>query len=300
MSSDAASSRAPGSRSPSASSPRATAARTCPASCVNSGSGEAGSTRKSMSSILVVRGQLEQADGLRCRSPGRRSRRRTGRRRAAAGSCAGTPTAIAPAGTSWMTTAFAPICAPLPIQTGPRILAPAPDDDAVAERRVPLAVAHRLAAERRAVEQHHVVADLGGLADDDAHAVVDEQPPAEPGAGVDLDAGDRPRELGDQPRGQPQAGLVPHPVRQPVHPDRVHARVAEGDLGERPGRGVAVPGGLEVLPEGREEVQVVRTSVPSSCAVGGGRAAERAPCRTVSRAGPRRARSTGSARRTTG
>src|SRR5271154_696588 len=39
---------------------------------------------------------------------------------------AGTPTAVAPAGTSISTTAFAPMLAPSPIVTAPRIFAPAP------------------------------------------------------------------------------------------------------------------------------------------------------------------------------
>src|SRR5207302_211886 len=39
---------------------------------------------------------------------------------------AGTPTAVAPAGTSCTTTALAPIWAPSPMRTLPRILAPAP------------------------------------------------------------------------------------------------------------------------------------------------------------------------------
>src|SRR6185437_16741974 len=39
---------------------------------------------------------------------------------------AGMPTAVAPAGTSLSTTALAPIIAPSPMVTGPRILAPQP------------------------------------------------------------------------------------------------------------------------------------------------------------------------------
>ena len=42
------------------------------------------------------------------------------------------------------------------------------------------------------------VADLGGLPDHHTHAVVDEDAPANDGAGMDLDAGDKPADLGNQ------------------------------------------------------------------------------------------------------
>ena len=55
-----------------------------------------------------------------------------------------------------------------------------------------------------------VVPDLGGLADDQAHAVVDDQALADGGAGVDLDPGAAAAPLGDHPRqeGQP-VGIAP-------------------------------------------------------------------------------------------
>ena len=43
-----------------------------------------------------------------------------------------------------------------------------------------------------------VVSDLGGLADDETHAVVDDQALADSGAGVDLDPGAAAAGLGDQ------------------------------------------------------------------------------------------------------
>src|SRR5699024_12143072 len=43
-----------------------------------------------------------------------------------------------------------------------------------------------------------VVPQLGGLADDDAVAVVDDQPAADDGAGVDLNAGPEPGPLGQE------------------------------------------------------------------------------------------------------
>jgi hypothetical protein len=40
------------------------------------------------------------------------------------------------------------------------------------------------------VIERDVLADLGGLADDDAHAVVDEEAAPDRGAGMNLDAGE--------------------------------------------------------------------------------------------------------------
>ena len=67
----------------------------------------------------------------------------------------------------------------------------------------------------------HVVADLGSLADDHAHAVVDEEAPTDLRAGVDLDAGDRPRDLRQQSGSQATTGFGPQTMRDPVHPDGV-------------------------------------------------------------------------------
>jgi hypothetical protein len=57
------------------------------------------------------------------------------------------------------------------------------------------------AAERDAVVQRHVVADLGGLADHHSSAVVDEETPAQRRTGMDVDIGDQPGEPGQQRAG---------------------------------------------------------------------------------------------------
>src|SRR5665647_441547 len=93
------------------------------------------------------------------------------------------------------------------------------DGDVVADRRMTLDALHRTTAEGDAVVHQYVVAYLGSLADDHTHAVVDEEAPTDLRAGVDLDAGDRPRELGQQPSSQAATGLGPQAVREPVHPD---------------------------------------------------------------------------------
>ena len=56
-----------------------------------------------------------------------------------------------------------------------------------------------------AVVDGAVVTDLGGLADDDAHAVVDEQALADLRAGMDLDTGHMPRKLRKRTREEKKA-----------------------------------------------------------------------------------------------
>jgi hypothetical protein len=69
------------------------------------------------------------------------------------------------------------------------------------------------------VVDHDVFADFGGFADDHPHAVVDEEPAADCGARVDLNAGQETAKLRYQPRREAQARDLPQAVRQPVDPD---------------------------------------------------------------------------------
>ena len=55
-------------------------------------------------------------------------------------------------------------------------------------------------AQRHTVINRAVITNFGGLAKDDAHTVVDEQLAANLRAGVNLNAGQVPRQLADQPR----------------------------------------------------------------------------------------------------
>src|SRR6476660_3945724 len=59
----------------------------------------------------------------------------------------------------------------------PQDLGAGAEHDPVAQRRVPLALVPRGAAERDAVVKRAVVTDLRGFADHHAHAVIDEKPP---------------------------------------------------------------------------------------------------------------------------
>jgi hypothetical protein len=57
--------------------------------------------------------------------------------------------------------------------------------------------------------------------------VVDEEPPADGGPGVDLDPRQEAGQLGDQPRRETQGGFLPQPVGQAVEPDRMQAGVGK-------------------------------------------------------------------------
>ena len=119
----------------------------------------------------------------------------------------------------------------------PEHLRARPDRDVVLHGRVALAGGKAGAAERHALIQGHVVADLGGLADHHPHPVVDDEARADLRRRVDLDPGHRARERRDQPRQQRHAGAVQR-VREPMGEQRVQARPRGEDLqrADVPGR----------------------------------------------------------------
>src|SRR6185503_19639039 len=93
------------------------------------------------------------------------------------------------------------------------------------------------AAERHALVEGHVVADLRRLADHDPHAVVDEHAAPDARARVYLDAREEPRHVRDEPRRDPPSG-APETVRQPVKGEGVNAGITEHDLEPAPRRRV--------------------------------------------------------------
>jgi hypothetical protein len=68
-----------------------------------------------------------------------------------------------------------------------------------------------------------VVADHRRFADHHAHAVIDEEAPADHGARMDLDPGEESRQIGDD-AGEPLEIAFPQPVRQPMGQDGVQPR----------------------------------------------------------------------------
>src|SRR5207244_5818553 len=111
-------------------------------------------------------------------------------------------------------------------------LGPRADHHVVAEGRVALLTLEARPRQAHALVERHVFPDLGRLADDDAHAMVDEEPRTEPSRRVDLDARQEPREVGeDAGRGYP-AG-APEAVGDAMEREGVDARVAEQRLQAR-------------------------------------------------------------------
>ena len=157
------------------------------------------------------------------------------------------PTIVAPGATSLSTTAFEPTRALSPTVTGS-------DDHAVAQRRMAFAGVQRRAAQRHALIEGDVVADLSGLADDDPGAVINENAPADMGGGMDLDAGDDARLVGDEDRDRPPT-LAPEPVGGAVKDHRVDARIAEQHGQRRPGGRVTFPNAGDVFAKALEHVQ---------------------------------------------
>ncbi len=115
-------------------------------------------------------------------------------------------------------------------------------------RWVALAVVLARAAQGHAVVDQAVIPHLGGLADDDAHAVVDDQAASDLGPGVDLDARPETAPLGHAPGQKPPVFTV-EPVGHPVIQHRVDALVQQQNFQLGPGGGVPPLIGLQRLVE---------------------------------------------------
>src|SRR6185312_13057860 len=77
--------------------------------------------------------------------------------------------------------------------------------------------------------QQNVVPDLGGFADHDPHAMINEQPLSDSGPGMNFDAGEKSRKLRNEPSCDKPTFPV-KPVRHPVQHDGMQARVAKQDF----------------------------------------------------------------------
>ena len=80
--------------------------------------------------------------------------------------------------------------------------------------------------------QGDVVADFSGFAYDHSHAVVDEKTPADGGAGMNFDAGQKAADMRHQSP-QPAQVPMPQPIRDAVNAQRMEPRIAGDNL---PGR----------------------------------------------------------------
>ena len=111
----------------------------------------------------------------------------------------------------------------------PEHLRPSPDNNAVLQGGVALRLCQHLPTQGHPVIEHAVIADFGGLPDDDAHAVVDEEPSPDGGPGVDFHTAGEPGNLGEG-AGQELVPVDPQLMGDPVCPDRVQAGVHDEDL----------------------------------------------------------------------
>ena len=93
-----------------------------------------------------------------------------------------------------------------------------------ADQSASLILGEREGAQRDALIELDVVADLRGLADDYAGGVIDEEVPADGRAGVDVHAGDAVGPFGHDARNERHAELV-QLVREAIHGHREHAGV---------------------------------------------------------------------------
>ena len=85
------------------------------------------------------------------------------------------------------------------------------------------------AAQSHTLVNRAVVADNAGAADDNAAAVIDENPPPQLRARVDFDRRQKPRDMRQNPR---QQFPIPFPqaVVHAVQPNRVQPRIAQHNL----------------------------------------------------------------------
>ena len=83
-----------------------------------------------------------------------------------------------------------------------------------------------------------IIADLGGFADHDAHAVIDEQAAADARPGVDLDPGQYPPDMRHEAAGQIPA-VLPQPMREAIIEQSLKPGIAQHDFEPRSGRRIA-------------------------------------------------------------
>ncbi|CAA7402854.1 unnamed protein product [Spirodela intermedia] len=122
---------------------------------------------------------------------------------------------------------------------------------AVADLGMPVADSLSRPAERDVMENGHVVADDGGLADDDPGGVVEEDPLADPRRRVDVD-GEHVGYARLEGQGERAAGLGPEDVGNPVGLHCEEALLIGEVEGEGAGEGrVGQHGGVEVARQRR-------------------------------------------------
>ena len=116
-------------------------------------------------------------------------------------------------------------------------------------------------AQRYALVYLYIVADNGGLTDNDAGTVVNEEIPTHRSAGVDIDARNAVGVLCHDPGQHGNLQRIQH-MGKAVHSDGKQARIGENDLILTESRGIPIVGCLQIglhqrphLPDLLEEIQ---------------------------------------------
>ena len=91
-----------------------------------------------------------------------------------------------------------------------------------------------------------VVADFGGLTDDDAHAVINKEAPTDLRARMNFDASHPTTEVRHHAR-QPLPATAPQRVRYAMQPDCMQSRIASDNLKGITRRRVAMKYALDIL-----------------------------------------------------
>jgi len=107
------------------------------------------------------------------------------------------------------------------------------------------------------VVERHVVADLGGLTNDDTHPVVDEETTPDPCTRVNLHPGQPTPEIRRHAR-QPFPLMRPQPMGKSMDPDGVQPRITGQHLERVAGCRIAMEYALDVFAHAFEHQSLLR------------------------------------------
>lgn len=126
-----------------------------------------------------------------------------------------------------------------------------------------LAVVERRPSQGDPLVEGDVVADFGGLANDHARTMVDEQPGANLGSGMDLDACEQQPDIRRQAR-QEQKTVAPQKVSDPICNHRMQAGVCQQYLNSGARCGIALHNRPNIVPKALENHRPHRVILASS------------------------------------
>src|SRR5579872_3132782 len=124
--------------------------------------------------------------------------------------------------------------------------------DVIAKGRMSLALLFSGSTQRYSLIQRDIVPNDGGLADHGAHAVIDKEASSNLSAGMNLNAGEKARDLRSESRQKTHA-MNPQPVAQMVSPHSMQARIADQHLEVRASRGVRLKDGGDIFSDRADE-----------------------------------------------